>query len=112
MHIHALKQQKWGGETMPTVFRALGFKVFFWSNEGQPVEPIHVHICCGNPKDNSPKFWLTSKGYFIPDDRYNHLKDMTRVLDMFISNGGLNVLKQMWADAFYSGDTSKITYYR
>ena len=28
---------------MPTVFRALGYRFFFYSNEGNPREPVHVH---------------------------------------------------------------------
>ncbi|WP_284734689.1 DUF4160 domain-containing protein [Sphingosinicella terrae] len=29
---------------MPTVFRRQGFRFFFYSNEGSPLEPIHVHV--------------------------------------------------------------------
>jgi hypothetical protein len=46
---------------MPSVFKVLGFFVYFWSNEGKPLEPIHVHVS----KKISPsgsKFWLYSDG--------------------------------------------------
>ena len=29
---------------MPIVFRSDGFKFFFYSNEGDPREPLHVHV--------------------------------------------------------------------
>jgi hypothetical protein len=29
---------------MPTILRYEGFRVFFYSNEGDPREPIHVHV--------------------------------------------------------------------
>ncbi len=29
---------------MPEIFRVRGFRFFFYSNEGNPREPIHVHI--------------------------------------------------------------------
>lgn len=29
---------------MPTVFRDGGFRFFFYSNEGDPREPVHVHV--------------------------------------------------------------------
>ena len=29
---------------MPTVFRIDGFRFFFYSNEGNPREPVHVHV--------------------------------------------------------------------
>lgn len=40
---------------MPTIFRHDGFRFFFYSNEGDPREPVHVHVV----KDGSEaKFWL------------------------------------------------------
>ena len=32
---------------MPTVFRQDGFRFFFYSNEGDPREPVHVHAMKG-----------------------------------------------------------------
>lgn len=29
---------------MPTVFRHDGYRFFFYSNEGNPLEPIHIHV--------------------------------------------------------------------
>jgi Domain of unknown function (DUF4160) len=29
---------------MPVVFRQGGLRYYFFSNEGQPPEPIHVHV--------------------------------------------------------------------
>ena len=40
---------------MPTVFYERGFRFFFYSNEGSPREPLHIHV----EKDNlEAKFWL------------------------------------------------------
>lgn len=40
---------------MPEVFRERGFRFFFYSDEGSPQEPVHVHVA----KDNlEAKFWL------------------------------------------------------
>jgi hypothetical protein len=40
---------------MPVVFRHKGFRFFFFSNEGNPREPIHIHVM----KDGiDAKFWL------------------------------------------------------
>ena len=38
---------------MPTIFRILGFRFFFYSNEG--TEPPHVHVEKG---DSQGKVWL------------------------------------------------------
>ena len=40
---------------MPVVFRSRGFKFFFYSNEGTPREPIHIHVERGEVE---AKFWL------------------------------------------------------
>jgi hypothetical protein len=29
---------------MPIVFRYKGYKFFFYSNEGDPLEPLHIHV--------------------------------------------------------------------
>ncbi len=43
------------GDAMPVVFRWKGFRFHFFSNEGDPLEPVHIHVS----KDNSDaKFWL------------------------------------------------------
>ncbi len=40
---------------MPTIFRYSGYRFFFYSNEGDPLEPLHVHVIKG---ENVAKFWL------------------------------------------------------
>lgn len=44
---------------MPNVFVIGGYHVYFWSNEGVPLEPIHVHICEGTPQADATKVWIT-----------------------------------------------------
>lgn len=40
---------------MPVIFRERGYRFFFYSNEGDPREPAHVHVV----KDGiDAKFWL------------------------------------------------------
>lgn len=40
---------------MPKVFEWNGFRFHFFSNEGNPPEPVHIHVRKG--RDNA-KFWL------------------------------------------------------
>lgn len=40
---------------MPVVFRTKGFRFFFYSNEGNPPEPVHIHVRKGSA---SAKFWI------------------------------------------------------
>ena len=47
---------------MPRVFRIGSYWVYFWSNENEPLEPVHVHISQGSPRENTTKVWLTKAG--------------------------------------------------
>lgn len=40
---------------MPVVFREWGARFFFFSNEGSPREPAHIHVLKG---EGEAKFWL------------------------------------------------------
>jgi len=40
---------------MPSIFRYKGYRFFFYSNEGIPREPLHVHVRHGNAV---AKLWL------------------------------------------------------
>ena len=47
---------------MPQVFKIGGYWVYFWSNENDPLEPIHVHVAEGRPLPNGTKIWITQSG--------------------------------------------------
>jgi hypothetical protein len=40
---------------MPTVLRVGGYRLFFYSNEGSPREPPHIHVGAAG---GEAKFWL------------------------------------------------------
>ena len=40
---------------MPTIFRRDGFRFYFFSNEGDPREPAHIHVRRGAEE---AKIWL------------------------------------------------------
>ena len=44
---------------MPQIFKIGSFWVYFWSNENNPLEPIHVHVSEGAPTANATKIWTT-----------------------------------------------------
>ena len=47
---------------MPQVFRLGSYWVYFWTNENNPLEPIHVHVAEGCPVPNATKIWITKNG--------------------------------------------------
>ena len=53
---------------MPTIFIKDGFRFFFYSNEGTPREPVHVHV----EKDaNEAKFWMKPVARVAYNDGYD-----------------------------------------
>lgn len=47
---------------MPQILRIGPYIIFFWVNENEPIEPVHVHITHGRPTANATKIWLTRTG--------------------------------------------------
>ena len=47
---------------MPQVFKIGSYIVYFWVNENDPLEPVHVHVAEGKPSKNGTKIWLTKAG--------------------------------------------------
>ena len=40
---------------MPQVFKIGGYVIYFWLDEGKPLEPVHVHVAEGVPQENATK---------------------------------------------------------
>jgi len=47
---------------MPKVFDLGPYTIYFWVGEGNPLEPVHVHVTEGTPSPNDTKFWITRSG--------------------------------------------------
>lgn len=53
---------------MPVIFRDDGFRFFFYSNEGTPREPMHIHV---EKNDIEAKFWLKPEVRVAYNDGYD-----------------------------------------
>lgn len=47
---------------MPQIFKIGQYLVYFWANENEPLEPVHVHISAGVPSAQATKVWITKAG--------------------------------------------------
>ena len=47
---------------MPQVFKIGSYWAYFWANENEPLEPIHVHVSQGAPTKTATKIWITKAG--------------------------------------------------
>ena len=53
---------------MPVVLRIEGFRFLFYSNEGHPREPVHIHVLRGR---DEAKFWLLPEPSLAYNDGFN-----------------------------------------
>ncbi|KAB3066844.1 DUF4160 domain-containing protein [Escherichia coli] len=53
---------------MPVILRVYGFRFFFYSNEGNPLEPAHIHVMKAG---NEAKFWLVPSVAMASNDGFD-----------------------------------------
>jgi hypothetical protein len=65
---------------MPVIFRYRGFRFFFYSNEGDPREPVHVHVRSSN---GEAKFWIHPQLSLARSDGFDArvLRELTQVIE-------------------------------
>ena len=65
---------------MPVVLRYKGFRFFFYSNEGSPREPVHVHV---RGEGGEAKFWLHPDVRVADSEGFDarRLHELTRVVE-------------------------------
>ena len=63
---------------MPVVFRYKGIRFFFYSNEGNPLEPMHIHAESG---DGEAKIWLEPQVAIASSTGYNR-KQLSQLMQL------------------------------
>jgi len=79
---------------MPVVFRYKGFSFFFYSNEGNPLEPAHVHVRAGG---REAKFWLSPELAVARNDGFD-ARTIRVLLEVVEENRA--ILEDAWHDHF------------
>lgn len=91
---------------MPQVFKIGAYLVYFWLNEGMPLEPIHVHIAEGTPILNGTKVWITQKGRCIAANNASKIPERKLRIMMDIIEARHAEIEQLWLKKF-----GEISYY-
>lgn len=79
---------------MPVLFRHRGFKFFFYSNEGTPREPFHIHV----EKDGmEAKFWLLPEVRVAYNDGYD-ARTLRELLE--IAEANKDRIEKAWDEFF------------
>ena len=83
---------------MPTLFEIYGYRIFFWSNEGN--EPVHVHVCKGQPTAEATKIWLPPESNPVLAHNNSRIpqKDLNRILKIVAMNRDSIIAR--WYDYF------------
>ncbi len=75
---------------MPAILRWKGYKFFFYSNEGDPAEPLHVHVRKGT---SVAKFWLEPAVYLA--EAYGMKPHKLNALQKVVENNA-EAIKRAW----------------
>lgn len=76
----------------------LGYCIYFWTNEGQPLEPVHVHVVKGKPTPEATKIWITKDGAMIEENKGIPKQDLKKIIK-FINENKLEIIGR-WLDNF------------
>ena len=85
---------------MPRVFKVGSYWVFFWANENDPLEPVHVHISEGSPQPNSPKVWITSRGKCVQAGKQTVIPERTYRNILAVIEARSDEVIAKWKDFF------------
>ena len=85
---------------MPQVFKVGSYWVYFWVNENDPLEPVHVHVCQGAPNGNATKIWITRAGGCILCNNNSRIPDrvLRNIMDVIEARSAEVI--QKWTSFF------------
>lgn len=85
---------------MPQIFKIGSYWVYFWSNENDPLEPIHVHVAEGKPSGSATKIWITKTGKCLLCNNNSQIpkKKLRELIRIIEANS--EIVMQKWLDYF------------
>lgn len=79
---------------MPVILRLNGYRFFFYSNEGNPVEPAHIHV---SKAGDEAKIWLEPIISLARNDGFN-ARDLREIVNIVTEHQAFFVEK--WNEYF------------
>ncbi len=79
---------------MPVILRFKRYQFFFYSNDGHPLEPIHVHV---RNAEAEAKFWLKPEIQLARNDGFS-ARDLKELFDVVEQNQEL--FMEAWNEYF------------
>ena len=85
---------------MPQIFKIGPYIVYFWSNENNPLEPIHVHIAEGRATANATKLWITRSGKAVLCNNNSKIPEQILRKMIRVIEGNSDYIKEKWMEQF------------
>ena len=85
---------------MPQVFKIGSYLVYFWLNENNPLEPIHVHVSEGTPSADATKIWITRSGKCLLCHNHSKIPDRKLRDIMEVIEAHSERIKTKWLATF------------
>lgn len=87
---------------MPTVFRYKGIRFFFYSNEGDPREPVHIHAEIGEKR---AKLWVVPVVSMASCEGFSRAeqRELIRVVEQH-----KKAIRSAWYEHFSESDDSDL----
>lgn len=79
---------------MPAILRTGGFRFFFYTNEGRPPGPPHIHVMTAGKE---AKFWLTPTVKFVTTEGLD-FRELRTSADIIKQHQ--NLFLEAWNDYF------------
>lgn len=79
---------------MPKVFEINGYRFFFFTNEGDPIEPCHIHVRKGG---GLAKFWV--KPEVLMEDSIGFTAKELKFIESEIRKNR-NLIEEAWNEFF------------
>ena len=85
---------------MPTILRIGRYVIYFWMNENNPREPLHVYIAVRHAVPNATKLWITSSGEVIVCNNNSRIpeRDLRGIIDAVKEN--IDDITEEWRERF------------
>lgn len=86
---------------MPQLFKVGSYVIYFWINESNPLEQVHVHIAQVRPGPDATKIWITRSGRCLLQNNNSHIPERElRYLIKIIEGRSASIINK-WNDTFH-----------
>ena len=85
---------------MPQLFKVGSYLVYFWINEDDPLEPVHVHIAQTRPSAGATKVWITRAGRCLLQNNNSHIPERQLRIMMSIIEARSSEIIAKWKETF------------